>query len=71
MSTQPPDPTLDRLVPIREVASRLGCSVRSIERGVEKGRFPRAEKICGKRVYPESFINSIIENVKRRMSCQS
>lgn len=56
---------LDRLVPLRDAATALAISTRTIERWVDAGRFPAPIKIGRKRAYAKSELVRLIEKAKR------
>lgn len=55
---------VDRLVSVRDTAALLGCSVPTVWRRVADGQLPKPVKIGGITRWPESEINTVIENAK-------
>ena len=53
------------LLPIKEVAPRLGMSVKTMERRYKEGVIPLPEWNGGKRVYRESKIAVLIERITK------
>jgi excisionase family DNA binding protein len=56
----------DRLLTFREVALRIGVSVREIYRLIHRGELPGAVKIGRAARIPESEVVAYIENLKGR-----
>ena len=61
-------PLKDRLLPIKEVASRIGLSGRTITRREDEGLFPEHVKQGIKRFYYESDVRKYIENLRKQQS---
>ncbi len=53
----------DRLLSFKETANRLSVSVRTLERRIDAGQLAKPEFIGPKRVYRESMINTLIEQI--------
>ena len=56
----------DRLLSLREVAFRIGVSVRQIYRLIHDGNLPPSIKVGRAARIPESEVNAFIEKLKGR-----
>jgi excisionase family DNA binding protein len=56
----------DRLLTLREVALRLGVSVRKIYRMIHDGNLPQPVKVGRAARLPESEVAAFIESLKQR-----
>lgn len=50
----------DRLVSIREAASRLGVSVRTVWRMIADGQLPKPTKVRARSMVPERHLDAIV-----------
>jgi predicted DNA-binding transcriptional regulator AlpA len=58
----------NRLIPMKEVARRLGCSVQTVLRGSKAGRYPFVIRDGGRVVGSESALERWIELRSKRRS---
>lgn len=57
----------EKFLTTKEVASRIGMSVRSVYRLVQTSQFPKPVKVANRSVrYPESEISAFITDLKRQ-----
>ena len=56
----------ERLLSFKEVASRLGISVRAVYRLVDKGDLSPPVKVGGARRFPSIEIQAFIDNIKSK-----
>lgn len=59
-----PQITNNRLISIREVASRLGLSIRAVYRLIASGDFPRPVKVGGASRFYESDLLTFMDSLR-------
>ena len=60
----------DRLVRLRDVAERLGVSLRTVYREIAESKLPRAVRVRGRSMMPESDVVAYLEKLKlSRVTC--
>lgn len=56
---------MERLMEVKEVAARLGISVRGVWRHLAAGKLPKPVKVVGLTKWYESDVNAVFEKLKR------